>query len=215
MHPVQRISISVVFAAVTFFLLPKDELGKLLLATICWIAFAGTYLLTSWIVMFNRTVENIRKKAKEDDGSKALVSVLVIISSFAAMFAVLLLIISTDSETKNHILFIPAAIVGMLASWAMVHTIFTFHYAHIYYDDANESDKKSAEGLDFPGDDEPDYLDFAYFSFGVGCTFQVADVSVTSPLTRRTVLMHSLLSFGLNTFVVALTINLVAGLGNP
>ena len=66
--------------------------------------------------------------------------------------------------------------------------------------------------LDFPGNAKPDYLDFAYFAFVIGMTFQVSDVEIPSRTIRRTALAHSLLSFALNTFVVALTINLIAGL---
>ncbi len=78
-------------------------------------------------------------------------------------------------------------------------------------DDENDANK-DAYGLEFPGNAKPNYLDFAYFSFVIGCTFQVSDVEISSPKIRRVVLFHGLLSFGLNTFVVALTINLIAGL---
>lgn len=94
----------------------------------------------------------------------------------------------------------------------MVHTIYIFHYAHKYYDTEVKHENKIIGGLEFPGNEEPDYLDFAYFSFGLGCTFQVSDISVTSKKIRRIALIHGLLSFALNTFVVALTINLIAGL---
>jgi uncharacterized membrane protein len=67
-------------------------------------------------------------------------------------------------------------------------------------------------GLEFPGEDPPDFFDFAYFSFVVGMTFQVSDVQVTSRQMRRLVLMHGLLSFAFNTVVVALSINLAATL---
>jgi uncharacterized membrane protein len=100
----------------------------------------------------------------------------------------------------------------MLLSWIMVHTVFTFHYAHMYYDVPDEGSSKISGGLDFPGEKEPDYIDFAYFSFVIGCTFQVSDVEISSRKIRRMALLHGLLSFGLNTFVVALTINLIAGL---
>jgi uncharacterized membrane protein len=82
----------------------------------------------------------------------------------------------------------------------------------MYYDDAPDDQSKSAEGLEFPEEDCPDYLDFAYFSFVIGMTFQVSDVQITSRIIRKQVLLHGLLSFALNTFVVALTINLIAGL---
>jgi uncharacterized membrane protein len=94
----------------------------------------------------------------------------------------------------------------------MVHTTFCFHYAHLYYDDADEDTEIFAGGLDFPNEKTPDYMDFVYFSFGIGMSFQVSDVDITSKTIRRLVLLHGLLAFGLNTFVVALTINLIAGL---
>ena len=63
-----------------------------------------------------------------------------------------------------------------------------------------------------PEGHDPDYLDFAYLSFDIGMTFQVSDVVITSRIIRRTALAHSLLAFALNTFVIALTVNLIAGL---
>ena len=97
-------------------------------------------------------------------------------------------------------------------SWLLIHTRFAFHYAHRYYNICKQQDTQIDGGLDFPGEREPDYLDFAYFSFVIGTTFQVSDVEITSRTLRRTVLVHGLLSFALNTFVVALTINIIAGL---
>ena len=93
----------------------------------------------------------------------------------------------------------------------MVHTIFTFHYAHMYYD--NDIDQK-AKPLTFPDDDDPDYLDFAYHAFCVGSTFQVSDVQTNSKAIRRITFLHGIISFSLNTFVVALMINVLGGLVN-
>ena len=107
--------------------------------------------------------------------------------------------------------FVPATVCGMMLSWAMVHTLFAFHYAHDYYSPDKNNKTKSVGGLDFPGKDEPDYIDFAYFAFVIGCTFQVSDVEISSRKIRRLALVHQLISFALNTFVVALTINLNCG----
>lgn len=126
------------------------------------------------------------------------------------MFAVLFLTIS--KEKSNETLTVIASVVAMLLSWIMVHTQYVFHYAHDYYDDDDEGSGEQAEGLDFPGDEDPDYMDFAYFSFCLGSTFQVSDVDITSKLIRKIVFVHGLLAFFMNTFVVALTINIVAGL---
>jgi uncharacterized membrane protein len=105
------------------------------------------------------------------------------------------------------------AIAGMFLSWFLVHTTFSMRYAHLYYGDDNKKhiDKKGA-GLEFPGNDEHDFIDFAYFSFVLGMTFQVSDVEISDRKIRRLSLLHSLIAFIFNTVIVALTINALAGL---
>lgn len=65
-------------------------------------------------------------------------------------------------------------------------------------------------GLRFPREPEPDFLDFAYFSFIIGMTGQTADVEITSRRVRRIALLHGLLSFGFNAVIVALSLNLAS-----
>ena len=67
-------------------------------------------------------------------------------------------------------------------------------------------------GLDFPGEKHPNYIDFAYFSFVIGMTFQVSDVQVTQRRLRRLVLLHGVISFAFNTVILALTINTLSTL---
>ncbi|MHB9056049.1 MAG: DUF1345 domain-containing protein [Paludibacteraceae bacterium] len=212
MHPLVRFFISLLPAIILYISVPA-KIDLLLKLVISWGAFALIFLILSWCVIFIRTVPQIKKKAPEDDGGVAFVFFMVIVSSFAGMFSVLLLLISQDSATNNNPLFIPACISGMILSWAMVHTVYVFHYAHEYYGINTRDASTHAGGLDFPGEKLPDYIDFAYFSFVMGCTFQVSDVQITSRRIRRIALVHGVLSFILNTFVVALTINLIAGLG--
>ena len=212
MHPLQRILISIVFCVVAYFCMPSDA-SWLIKLTSLWVVFAATYLVMSWIILFTRPISEIRATASKDDGSKVIVFIMIIMSSFSSMFAVLLLIISKDARTSESSFFLPASICGMLLSWAMVHTLFAFHYAHNYYNNAQDDKTKPSGGLEFPGENaKPDYIDFAYFSFVIGCTFQVSDVEITSRKIRRMAFLHQLISFILNTFVVALTINLIAGL---
>ena len=99
----------------------------------------------------------------------------------------------------------------MFMSWGLVHTTFSIRYAHLYYGNSSSKDVKG-HGLDFPGDVDPDFIDFAYFSFVIGMTFQVSDVEISSRRIRRLTLVHSLISFIFNTVIVALTINALAGL---
>ena len=94
-----------------------------------------------------------------------------------------------------------------------MNTIFALHYAHGYYGDADSSSNyKPTRGLVFPGRPEPDYWDFLYFSFVVGMTFQVSDVQIEDHSLRRDVLSHGVLAFFFNVIIMALTINIIAGL---
>ena len=212
MPPLLRFMISLLFAAIVFLLIMNLDLAVLVKIMIAWAAFALSYIITSCIVFFTRTATGIREHAKQEDGSRLYVFLLILLTSFGSLFAVLLLMLSKSAKDTPQIIYIPVAISGMLFSWAMVHTIFCFHYAHLYYGNDTSDPTKHAEGLEFPKEKKPDYLDFAYFSFVIGMTFQVSDVQISDRVMRRLVLLHGLLSFLLNTFVVALTINLIAGL---
>ena len=116
-------------------------------------------------------------------------------------------------KNLKRLRFFIVAIIGMILSWSLVHTIFAVRYAHMYYADHETQSGKYAGGLEFPDENKPDFVDFAYFSFVLGMTFQVSDVSITSRKIRRMVLWHSLISFGYNAVIIALTINVIAGLG--
>ena len=212
LHPLTRILISITICAISYFFIPGDT-PVLIKTTSLWVVFSAAYLIMCWIILFKQPVSEIRKSAPKDDGSKVFVFFGILLSSFSSMFAILLLIISKDSQTSDNSFFVPVSVFGILLSWATVHTLFTFHYAHKYYDDDENDRSKAAGGLDFPGDEKkPDYIDFAYFSFVIGCTFQVSDVEISSRKIRRLAFLHQIISFLLNTFVVALTINLIAGL---
>jgi uncharacterized membrane protein len=101
---------------------------------------------------------------------------------------------------------------AVIISWWLVHTVFTMRYAHLYYT-TDEGKKTPLGGLEFPGNDkEPDYLDFVYFSFVVGMTFQVSDVEISSKQIRRLAWAHGLIAFAFNTAIVALSINVISGL---
>jgi uncharacterized membrane protein len=212
MHLIHRIVISLAIALFTFLLIFRSSLDRLVIAMIVWNAFAFSFIFASWLVFFTRKPAQMRMRAREEDGNRIFVFMVILISSFASMFAVLLLVLSKNAGGTPLIIFVPVSIATMVFSWIMVHTTFCFHYAHLYYDDAKDDSEIHAGGLDFPNEKRPDYLDFVYFSFVIGMTFQTADVDITSRTIRRLALLHGMLSFGLNTFVVALTINLIAGL---
>ncbi len=101
--------------------------------------------------------------------------------------------------------------VTLFVSWLMTHTSFAFRYAHEFYE-IDPAGAGIAGGLEFPGEKRPDYLDFLYFSLVLGMTFQVSDVQITARKFRRLAAVHGLLSFLFNTIILALTVNIAAGL---
>lgn len=210
MHPLVRFFLSLALAVIVYTFLPSINL--LLRLQMAWCVFSIVFLVLSWIVIFTRSIPQIKKKAAEDDGSTFFVSFMVVISSFAGLITVLFLMISDQSDIKNSTWFLPLCVLGIILSWTLIHTIYVFHYAHEYYDADDGNGNRIFGGLEFPSEKNPDYLDFVYFSFVMGCTFQVSDVSITSKRIRRIATIHGILSFVLNTFVVALTINFIAGL---
>lgn len=98
--------------------------------------------------------------------------------------------------------------VTLLLSWLMTHTVFALRYAHEYY--AAGPDRGPRRGLDFPGEQAPDYWDFFYFALVLGMTFQVSDVAINARRLRRLATLHGLLGFLFNTVILALSVNIGA-----
>jgi uncharacterized membrane protein len=55
--------------------------------------------------------------------------------------------------------------------------MFTIRYAHLYHDHNKLNTGSNVGGIDFLQAIQPDYIDFAYFSFVIGMTFQVSDIT--------------------------------------
>ncbi len=152
MHPLHRILISLALSTVTYVLISKSEISFLMKSMILWDVFAFTYIVSSWVVFFTCSTQQIRKEASKEDGSRFFVFLVILISSFASMLNVLLLIISKDSTETLKSIYLPVAIAGMLLSRLMVHTTFGFHYAHKYYNNDSNDPSIHAEGLVFPNE---------------------------------------------------------------
>ena len=152
----------------------------------------------------------LREIARKQDESRYAISLIVLLSVCLSIGGILIIFRNNNNlvHQQLHTLF---CMLGVAFSWVLLHTTFTLRYAHIYYTQTITDKHQHDGGLKFPGDlESPDYLDFAYFSFVIGMTFQVSDVEVVLPRMRRLVLVHSLISFIFNTIIVALTINTIA-----
>jgi uncharacterized membrane protein len=171
-------------------------------------------LALDWLTILTTPLRKIRELAQQQDLSRLLVFLFVVSSACAALLAVGFLISVHKGETRGHLtVHLLLTLLTVISSWMLVHTVFGLRYAHAFYGDSDQPGvHQHAGGLIFPGDRPPDYFDFAYFSFVVGMTCQVSDVQITSRHMRRLTLVHSVLSFGFNTIILALLINTVSGL---
>jgi uncharacterized membrane protein len=156
----------------------------------------------------------MRHQAKMQDEGRLVILSLITAAACASILAIGYILHDTKgAPTHLLILHLGLAVVTIVGSWLLVHTIFALHYAHGYYqDDPITPIEDEAKGLEFPGDSEPDYWDFLYFSFVIGMTSQVSDVQIAKRSLRRLSLIHSILSFFFNTIILAMSINIIAGL---
>ncbi|MCW8307241.1 DUF1345 domain-containing protein [Acidiphilium sp. PA] len=145
--------------------------------------------------------------ARQEEGEWTLFALTLIgtIMSFTAI-----VIFSGLAKLKGHHgEYVALVGLTLVASWLMTQVTFAYRYAHEYYAD---TDAGPEGGLNFPGEDAPDYLDFIYFSFVLGMTFQVSDVNITGRKMRRLATLQGLIGYMFNTVVLALTINIAAGI---
>lgn len=208
-----RFFICIAVAIAVFFIVDIKHIDILTHYMVGWDVFSICMITMSWVTFFITGPKQIRWQAREQDPSKSIIFFFVLASTLASFLAVLILIVTKEEGNHGASYRLPIAVAGMLFSWFLIHTLFTLRYAHIFYGDHKTKSETHAGGLDFPGDDMPGYLDFAYFSFVLGMTFQVSDVQITSKRLRHLALLHGLISFGFGTTMIALTINLIAGYG--
>ena len=178
---------------------------------IAWNVSIGLYLVLAWVMMAQSTEERMRLRARLQDEGRVPVLVLTILASAACLTAIVAELSGLkDLSPLARGLHVGLAAGTILTAWLFVHTMFALHYAHDYYASAAHGHRPC---LDFPGDCErPGYSDFLYFAFVIGTSGQTADVSMTSTAIRRVGLVHCVLSFVFNTTLLALTINIAAGL---
>ncbi len=169
---------------------------------------AAVVFLSMLARMFNRcTAAHMRSQARAQDTGRW-----GILWSGIVLSTVVLVALSSELHAAKGggLLALGVGTLSVVLSWLFLNTMFAIHYAHGFYGDLGE---KHA-GLEFPDTPEPDYWDFAYFAIVIGMTFQVSDVQITSRYLRRVALLHSVISFFFNVFIIAITVNIVAGQGS-
>jgi uncharacterized membrane protein len=196
------------------FVLTIGRLELAVQAIAVWNAFAWSAILMIWLLIVLADARTSVQTAKLQDTTRSIIFLFVILAAVISLSAVAILVGGAKGMSHKALtehLFLAGTTVA--SSWFLIHTVFTMHYAHAYYrDDDDDPNTAGSGGLEFPNEQQPDFLDFAYFSFVIGMTCQVSDVQISSRPIRRLALVHGLLSFLFNTVVLALAINLTSGL---
>jgi uncharacterized membrane protein len=204
-HP--RLCIAAAIGLVVALLLPHDWRLTTRVLT-AWDIGALFYLILAFLLVQSFELNRVQVRADQYDEGAVLILILTIAAAVASVAAVVLELGAARVANPHERLAIPLGVATTLLSWALIQTIFAFHYAHRFYRGPGER----GSGLAFPQTKYPNYWDFIYFSFVVGMTFQVSDVQVTSTALRRIVVAHGVLSFFYSVSILALAVNLGANL---
>jgi uncharacterized membrane protein len=169
-----------------------------------WDVLATTDLVLAWWTILSSGPEETRRRAKAEELGRIPMLVLVLTgSAFALGYAIYLLRrTALELHRADPTLFL-LCLAAVVLSWLLTHTTYSLHYARLVV---------RSGGIQFRGDTEPDYLDFAYFAFTVGMCYQISDVPLVGSKLRHTVLAHAILSYGYGTAVFALMVNVVHGM---
>lgn len=146
------------------------------------------------------------KNRTKVNGSLCSLFYWAITMSLVAILVQLSQLPSGHYEKLGHV---ALALLTIISAWLFMHTVFALHYAHDFYMALSRNEENG--GLDFPGTEHPTYPDFLYFSYIIGTSAQTADVSITNKHMRLLNLFHAVLSFGFNTTILAICINVAAG----
>jgi uncharacterized membrane protein len=187
-----------------------DAFAGLTRTLIAWDAAIATYLLAVWLQTRGITSKHMISHAAEVDDGRYFVLFVSLAGVLASLTAIILELQSTLEPGANRSTHVAFVFVTVALSWLFVHTSFAKHYAHEYYGPADDGGIR--KGLIFPGGEDPDFGDFFHFALVIGVAAQTADIQISAKPIRRVVTLHGVLAFVFNTVILALTINLAAGL---
>ena len=178
-------------------------------ALIAWDCSTGLYLVLALTMMARSNIDSIRGRAAMQDEGQMVILGLTTITALVSL-AGIMAELATAKTLRSHGSWQHIALAGItvLLSWTFLHTIFAVHYAHEYY---SPDEDGTAQGLEFPGDEPPDYWDFMYYSFIIGTACATADVDIVCRRIRKITTLHCIVAFFFNTTILALTVNIGAG----
>ncbi|WP_171743237.1 DUF1345 domain-containing protein [Sphingomonas sp. AP4-R1] len=169
---------------------------------------AALVFLASLIPLLSADAKSMRAIARQNDANRLGLLVVTGIVTVAVLVAVA----AELNQGSNPKPLAVAGIIGTLAlAWLFSNSVYTLHYAHLFYTESARERGRDSGGVSFPDTPEPDYWDFVYFAFCLGMTFQTSDVEINNGRFRKAVTAHCLAAFVFNLGVIAFTINVLGG----
>jgi uncharacterized membrane protein len=190
----------------------RTMLGESIAVTtlVAWNTGALLYLLLAWHTMATTPVQGIRDRAPGQDEGRIAILVLVVLAALAVLLAVgTQLSLVKDLHGPVRTAHVSLAALTVFTSWLFTQALFALHYAHDFYMCRVEG---APDPLAFPGTPDPGYADFFHFACVIGAAAQTADISFNGSVLRPVGTLHCILSFFFNATLLALSINLAAGL---
>ena len=176
-----------------------------------WVVYCAVYVTLVWRLARHLDARGTHRRAGWEDPGAAMLAVLVTGAAVASLLAVAMAVDSGRAlQGWPRAVHLGLVLASLSGAWLLIQAVFALHYARTYYRPGG-SGSEPARGLAFPGQEDPDYLDFFYHSAVIGMTSQVSDVVVTSRKMRHLTLVHSVSAFAFNMLVLALSINVMAG----
>lgn len=170
-----------------------------------WIVGTATILIWVWSEIGRLDSAGTAAIATSEDTSREISRLVLLGASVVSLVAVVAAFHRAKTGNPHPLVLMGTAMTAIVLAWLTVHTVFTLHYAHYYYQDP-------PGGVEFPGlTTGPCYRDFAYLAFTIGMTFQVSDTPIRDSSIRHMVLSHALLSYLFGTAIFAGAINMLAG----
>jgi uncharacterized membrane protein len=182
-----------------------------------WILALTIYLFLLGIVIFHADGAMTRQRVSRDEPNRVFLLIVLIIVALLGNISVGVILSEGHKDLGQARLLVGLSVWAVIMSWCLLHTAVGQHYARLYYDDTDAQGRPFPDGMRrgfvFPGNEQPNYMDFMYISFTVGLTYAISDVNITSAIQRRTVLMHSVISFFFYTTILGVVLNAIVGFG--
>jgi uncharacterized membrane protein len=179
-------------------------------ALLAWNAAAVLYLVLALHMAWGAGAAQVKRRALRQSEGRLLVLLMVVVAAVAVLLAVAsqLSAVKTlpGADRAPHV---ALAAFTVLSAWLFTQTLLALHYAHEFYIGRARG---APDALNFPGTAEPGYGDFFYFACVIGTSGQTADVAFSGSALRAVGTLHCILAFFFNTTVLALAINIAAGL---